>query len=396
MPLLPMLAQRIQALDAAVAGLTRRIEGLAEATNGYWTSVTDQLHEVSVARGSDQDEVSEADTRQMVAEIADAVERIEVVLAQLSLDDAAEEWDEDGEALDGEDLDEEGFEDEAEESEDEWDEEGWAPEPMVAAAELAERFDELDAAVATNTARSEELLEAVQALASAAPVAATAAPMAAMAGVADEEVLEALHNSVSRTDEVLEAVGAHSARTEAVLDALAESTSRTDEVLEAVHAGSARHDELLEAVHAGTAHHDEVVGSFNDAVRTLRSELRSVKAAVSAAGGQDSTAEVDLAGELAALRAEFVSLRKRIGVRLRPDTDDPRLMAVAEAAAQQVAGSVQMTQAQLQFIADAVAKRLEQTFEVVSDDEPEPAPEPPLAEKRGRGRKSSGRVNARG
>lgn len=122
------------------------------------------------------------------------------------------------------------------------------------------------------------------------------------------------------------------------------------------------------------AMHAELLAS----IETMRGEIERLRR--SDARGARSKAAVEqeqaLVGELQAIREEVAQLKRRIAVRAKASViDDEQIATIVEQV--RAAVDVRLPPTEIERVAEAVARRMAETFEVVADDEPvAPAPEP--------------------
>jgi ABC-type transporter Mla subunit MlaD len=151
--------------------------------------------------------------------------------------------------------------------------------------------------------------------------------------------------------------------------------------------GGLRNDLAVEIGAAAGGLQEDLSAELRAAVGGLRADVEAISSAGLGARPPDAvTVEgvpelvalgEELSGELAALRSEVVQLKRRIGVRGKPSggLEESQVRELAD----QIAGAVQpraLPKSEIDRIAKALAAQLQNTFEVVADDEPVPAKPP--------------------
>jgi len=120
--------------------------------------------------------------------------------------------------------------------------------------------------------------------------------------------------------------------------------------------------------------HAELLAS----IEGMRAEIERLRRSESRATRSKATVEQEqaLVAELHAIREEVAQLKRRIAVRARASViDDEQIATIVDQV--RAAIDVRLPPAEIERVAEAVARRMTEAFEVVADDEPvAPAPEP--------------------
>ena len=122
------------------------------------------------------------------------------------------------------------------------------------------------------------------------------------------------------------------------------------------------------------AMHAELLAS----IETMRGEIERLRRSDTRGARSKAAVEQEqaLVGELQAIREEVAQLKRRIAVRAKASViDDEQIATIVEQV--RAAVDVRLPPTEIERVAEAVARRMAETFEVVADDEPvAPAPEP--------------------
>ena len=167
-------------------------------------------------------------------------------------------------------------------------------------------------------------------------------------------------------------------------DAVARFDLRTD--METLTADMAALGERLSTELAATATTRPVTSTVDGAmhaellasIEKMRGEIERLRRSETRGARSKAAVEQEqaLVGELRAIREEVAQLKRRIAVRAKASViDDEQIATIVEQV--RAAVDVRLPPNEIERVAEAVARRMAETFEVVADDEPAaPAPEP--------------------